>query len=812
MLLIVSPYILYPVAVVLVARLRRPRPEPAEGTPSVTLLISAFNEAQVIRSKIENSLALDYPPEQLDFLVISDASDDGTDEIVESFGNPRIKLCRQESRGGKTKGITRFMPEADGEIVVFSDANSIYDRQALRHLTRHFSDPDVGYVVGYQRYVSQPGLPVSDSEDTYWRYEKVIKESESRLSSVVGGDGAIYAIRRSLFVPLQDDETNDFVTALQIVAAGYRGVYEKRAICDEHTAADFRGEFRRKVRIVNRGFRGVLRVPQALNPFRVGLFAWQLFVHKVLRWFVPLFLLSLLASSVFLAVNDTPSSLRMAALLRTNRILRSCPHALCAGDRETQSHVYLAYYFCLANVAAILGVLGVFFGKKIVVWQSQAGRRAETGTTRNCRTKSGRFGPFGSLKRLLGVVGGTPLSMSTWKCRAWNGCSGSQWRRAGLYIRAAIGLSCGFCRAGEVRLVAGDRERLPAPISLIIPAYNEEKCLAAKLRNAVDEIDYPRELLEIIVASDGSSDTTLEIAGSFEDRGIRVLVFPIRRGKASVLNDAVVAAAHDVLCLCDANVMFEPQALRRLVDRLSDPEVGAVTGEVHLESDDSNFGEGESLYCRLERDVQLNESRVATTICVDGGMYVLRRELYQTLPADTILDDFVTSINVIRQRKRVVYEGLAKARESGTPLGRQEFRRRARVAAGAFQALRRGNFPPVWRIVPFCQFVSHKLLRWTGPLWLTLWLVSAAALWNEGVIYRLAFAAQVMFYLFALAATISVPFRRSRVGGVAFYFTMSHVAMVVGTIKGVFNLQRAAWSRTERPDSKLPLSTTTEAT
>src|SRR5438552_7714109 len=166
LLAIAGPYVIYPISVILLARLRRKRPEPADATPACTLLISAFNEAQVIRSKIENSLALDYPPERLEILVISDASDDGTDEIAGSFRDPRITLCRQEPRGGKSRGITRFMPRARGEIVVFSDANSIYDHKALRHLTKHFSDPHVGFVVGYQRYISEPDSPVSVSEST----------------------------------------------------------------------------------------------------------------------------------------------------------------------------------------------------------------------------------------------------------------------------------------------------------------------------------------------------------------------------------------------------------------------------------------------------------------------------------------------------------------------------------------------------------------------------------------------------------------------------------------------------------------------
>lgn len=348
-------------------------------------------------------------------------------------------------------------------------------------------------------------------------------------------------------------------------------------------------------------------------------------------------------------------------------------------------------------------------------------------------------------------------------------------------------------------------------VSLIIPAYNEAQCLGAKLRNVLDEIDYPRERLEVIVASDGSSDATVAIARSFEGRGVRLLDFEQRRGKASVLNDAVAAASHEVLCLCDANVLFEPQTLRLLVAHLADPVVGAATADVRLTCKDSNFRSGEGPYYRMERSIQADETRIGTTICVDGGLYVLRRELYQKLPADTILDDFVTSMNVIRARHTVVYEPRAIAYEDGLALARQEFLRRVRVSAGAAQAVKRGDFPAPWRFVPFWQFVSHKLLRWMGPVWLAALFVSSAALSPDGALFRAALSGQLLFYAVALAGALSLRFRKTWLGGMAFYFAMSHLAMVIGTVKGALNLQRAAWARTQRSHFEIPTQAATGA-
>ncbi|MGE3999267.1 MAG: glycosyltransferase family 2 protein, partial [Planctomycetaceae bacterium] len=281
---VAATYAVYPACLLVLSRFRqRTQPQPLE--PSTTLIISAFNEADVIREKLENSLALDYPADRLEVMVISDASQDGTDDIVRSFSDSGVRLCRKEQRRGKSAGLSRFVPQASGEILVFSDANSIYEPDAIRRLVRHFNDDGVGFVVGHQRYYDDASIS-STSESLYWRYETAIKVLESRVGSVVCGDGAIMAIRSELFEPLSADDINDLALPLKIVIRGYRGVFDPEAICYEHTAADMAAEFRRRVRIVNRSFRAVYRNWKALSPIHVGWFAVQLFLHKVVRWFV----------------------------------------------------------------------------------------------------------------------------------------------------------------------------------------------------------------------------------------------------------------------------------------------------------------------------------------------------------------------------------------------------------------------------------------------------------------------------------------------------------------------------------------------
>jgi len=339
-------------------------------------------------------------------------------------------------------------------------------------------------------------------------------------------------------------------------------------------------------------------------------------------------------------------------------------------------------------------------------------------------------------------------------------------------------------------------EDLPR-VTLIIPAHNEESLIAQKLENAL-AMDYPAEHLEFLVACDGCSDATVEIVKSFSDPRISVLEFQQRRGKASIMNDAASSAQGDVLCFCDANVMFQPDALTKLVQRLADPAVGAVSGDVRLASHESNFGEGETLYYRIERTLQAGESRIGSMMGVDGGMYVIRRELFEELRPDTILDDFVTTMNVIRQRKRIVYEPAAIATENGTPTAKMEFTRRVRVSGGAMQVLKRCGWPPLTRPIELWQFLSHKLLRWIEPVVLILLFTANAALWNEGIFFQVMFLGQALFYLLGAAATLILPLRETRIGGVIFYFVMSHVAMGMGIVKGLLNLQPVTWARTER--------------
>jgi cellulose synthase/poly-beta-1,6-N-acetylglucosamine synthase-like glycosyltransferase len=359
-------YVGYPLLLWLVAVCGGTRPV-RSGTVDavVTMIISAYNEERVIAEKIENSLALDYPVGKLEILVVSDASSDRTDEIVSSYAARGVELLRMSERGGKTVGLNRAAERARGDILVFSDANAIYDRDAIRNLVRNFADAQVGAVVGESGYTDAQATS-EHSEGLYWNYEIALKRLESRVNSVVGGDGAIYATRRSLYVPMRPDALSDFVNPLQIVRSGYRCVYEPEARCFERAGDSFDKEFRRKVRIVNRAWRATLSMPELLNPFRFGFFSFELLSHKFLRWLMPLFMAVLLIASAMLIPRGTFYAVLFGAQMAFY-VLAAIGHVM-RGRSSMPRLLTVPYFFCLVNVASAVGIVDAYRGRTYATW------------------------------------------------------------------------------------------------------------------------------------------------------------------------------------------------------------------------------------------------------------------------------------------------------------------------------------------------------------------------------------------------------------------------------------------------------------
>jgi cellulose synthase/poly-beta-1,6-N-acetylglucosamine synthase-like glycosyltransferase len=364
--LILYVYVGYPLLLAMVHSLSGGRRTvTSDYEPSITLIVSAYNEADVIGAKLDNSLSLQYPSELLEVLVVSDCSSDATDSVVRAHPDPRIRLLRMPQRGGKTVGLNAAVNEARGDILVFSDANAMYVSDALLMLARNFADPNVGAVIGESTY-SDATAGADAEESLYWRYEVMIKRLESSLGSTVGGDGAIYAIRKSLYKPMRADALSDFVNPLQIVASGFRCIYEPRARSIEKAAGDFDREFRRKVRIVNRAWRATMSSKSLLNPLRFGVFSWQFASHKLLRWLVPLFLVVCLLANVALVGDHV--------LYRATLVVQGVLYALAAigyvlrGQPKLPRVIAIPCYFVMVNIASARGIIEAYLGKTYTTW------------------------------------------------------------------------------------------------------------------------------------------------------------------------------------------------------------------------------------------------------------------------------------------------------------------------------------------------------------------------------------------------------------------------------------------------------------
>ncbi len=405
----------YPALLWLLARLR-PRPTrqgeglpPAASPPPLSLIIAAYNEAEVIAAKIENSLALDYPPDRLEILVVADGSNDGTAEIVAAYAARGVRLLHQPQRQGKSAAINRAAAQARGDILVFSDANAFYLPDALRMLVRHFADAQVGGVTGQKTIRSSvsvtlpsvsvtlpsvsvmlpsdsqlPAGGVSESSSLYWRYESAIKQWESAIGSTAGVVGEMMAVRHSLFQPIPLDVINDDAyLAVRLCAQGARVVYEPAAVCWETAAESSQDEQIRRRRITAGRFQLLFR--PRLWPWRSPWMIFALISHKFLRLLLPFFLLGALVSSALAVWRGLGGRLLRLALAGQAAV--GALAAWGAWQEQTGRRgrmPALAYFLLSSNWATVQGLVRYLRGQQTVLWQkAQRQRLLEQHTTIN---------------------------------------------------------------------------------------------------------------------------------------------------------------------------------------------------------------------------------------------------------------------------------------------------------------------------------------------------------------------------------------------------------------------------------------------
>jgi cellulose synthase/poly-beta-1,6-N-acetylglucosamine synthase-like glycosyltransferase len=339
--------------------------------------------------------------------------------------------------------------------------------------------------------------------------------------------------------------------------------------------------------------------------------------------------------------------------------------------------------------------------------------------------------------------------------------------------------------------------RVEPTVSILLAAYNEERQIAARIRNLLD-LDYPRDRLELLVASDGSADATLERAAAFEGAGVRVFGRSERRGKPAALNALASCAAGELLVFTDARQRFERGTLRALVASFADPEVGGVGGELMLvaDPDRGSVGEAVGLYWHYEKWIRRAESRVDSTVGATGAIYAIRRALFQPLPEDTILDDVLVPMGVVAQGHRIVFESAARAYDRAAASATQEFARKARTLAGVFQLF---NDHP-WVLSPrrnrlFFQTVCHKGLRLLTPLALAAAL-AANLLLLSSPFYRACLVLQATFYAAALAGHLRRDRRdRSPLLSLPYLICVLAWAAVVGFVRFARGRQAVTWER-----------------
>ena len=367
------PYVGYPLCILLL-RLLWPRPiQPAPITPRITVVLSAHNEAAHIEGTLRNKLEQDYPPELLDVLVVSDGSTDETDVVLRRLAqqHTRITYLGQQTRSGKTAALNSMVACARGEIIVFADANSMYRPDTVRQLMAPFADPSVGYVTGQMRYVDPSGSVIGDGCTAYMRYENWLRSNETRIGSIVGVDGGVDAVRRTLYQPMRSDQLPDLVLPLAVVRQRHRVVFAPGAVLEEQTLTEQSAEYRMRVRVALRAFWALRDERALLNPLRHPLFSWQLTSHKLLRYlsFIPLSVACVL-NWVLLprgGIFELMALLQCAAAVLAYLVLRGPSSVRGFGLAR------YCYYFLLLNLASAVAFGRFLRGEKQVLWQPRTG-------------------------------------------------------------------------------------------------------------------------------------------------------------------------------------------------------------------------------------------------------------------------------------------------------------------------------------------------------------------------------------------------------------------------------------------------------
>jgi len=376
--LVFYAYVGYGILLFLLVRLKRILRKTAlswneDFEPEVTLFVAAYNEKDYVKAKVENSFALNYPEEKLHLVWVTDGSDDGTPDLLKTY--PRLKVYHQPERAGKIGAMNRGMKLVSTPFVIFTDANTMLNPDAVRNIIRHYANPKVGGVAGEKRIATKSkDVAAGAGEGIYWKYESTLKRLDSELYSVVGAAGELFSVRTSLFQDVEKDTLlDDFILTMRITQQGYIVRYEPDANATETSSANVEEELKRKIRISAGGLQSVVRLSALLNIFKYGVLSFQYISHRVLRWTIaPLALPFIFLLNLLLAFLEGFNSFTFYTLLFWVQIVFYLA-ALMGWYLENRNIkikvLFVPYYFFIMNLSVFLGFRRFIKGRQTVNWE-----------------------------------------------------------------------------------------------------------------------------------------------------------------------------------------------------------------------------------------------------------------------------------------------------------------------------------------------------------------------------------------------------------------------------------------------------------
>jgi biofilm PGA synthesis N-glycosyltransferase PgaC len=340
-----------------------------DDLPTCTLVVAAYNEDGVMEDKIKNSLSLTYPANKLEFLFITDGSTDGTASIVQKY--PQIRHMHSNERKGKIAAVHRAMETVNTEIVIFTDANTFLNTEALVNICRHYSDPKVGAIAGEKRVYADADNATA-GEGFYWKYESKLKTWDSELYSVVGAAGELFSIRTSLYIPVSPNTIlDDFMISLLVAEKGYRVIYEPEAYATESASQNVTEELKRKIRIAAGGIQSIIWLKSLLNPFPLPVLSFQYVSHRVLRWtIVPFLMILALILNFIIVFTGNGSFIYQLLLIAQVAFYLMAIMGWVMEERNIKVKIFfIPYYFCMMNYAVLMGIRRYSLGKQSAIWE-----------------------------------------------------------------------------------------------------------------------------------------------------------------------------------------------------------------------------------------------------------------------------------------------------------------------------------------------------------------------------------------------------------------------------------------------------------